>query len=114
MSREYLIEDEVADKDFISSPMNGDFWSMLLTSIRFFSDEERKNQVVPSGGTIKVMLSVDNINYYSIPSGEFSAIDAYNPDRVMPNAYGTALYCKITLSGITGAKFFTAKIARTA
>jgi hypothetical protein len=113
LATEYIIEGEVADGDFISPPMDGSYWSMLLSSIRFFSQKDMKEQVVPSGGNITVMLSIDNINYFSIPAGEFLAIDSYNPDRMMPNAYGTALYCKINLSGITGATYFKATISRT-
>ena len=113
MARDYRLESKVADGDFYFSTMNSNYWSMQLSSIRFFSDEYQ-TQVTPSGGTVKVMLSSDGINYSSIPNGEFAAFDAYNPDRTKPNAFGQASYARITLSDVAGATHFRAVIARTA
>ena len=113
MARDYNLQDKVADSDFAFPPMNSNYWSMLLSSIQFFSDEYQ-TQVTPSGGTVKVMLSSDGINYSSIPNGEFAAFDAYNPDRTKPNAFGQASYARLTLSGISGATHFRAVISRTA
>lgn len=113
MARSYKIQDKVADGDFMFDTMSSNYWSMILSSIQFFSDEYQ-TQVTPSAGTIKIMMSEDGVNYCSIPSGEFAALDTYNPDRTKPNAYGPASHARLTLSGISGATHFRAVISRTA
>jgi hypothetical protein len=113
MARDYRLEEKVADGDFQFPVMNSNYWSMLLSSIQFFSDEYQ-TQVTPSGGTVKVMLSSDGVNYSSVPNGSFAALDAYNPDRTKPNAFGQASHARLTLSGISGATHFRAVISRTA
>lgn len=113
MARDYRLEEEVADGDFYFSTMNSNYWSMQLSSIRFFSDKYQ-TQVTPSGGSITLMLSADGVNYSTVPNGSFSAADVYNPDRTKPNAFGQATHARITLSGVSGATHFRAVIARTA
>ena len=114
MARDYIIKDKVADGDFLFPPMNSNYWSMLLSSICFYSDEDYQTQVVPSAGTVKLMLSADGVNFSSVPAGEFSAIDAYNPDRTKPNALGVATHARLTMQGVSGATHFKAILSRTA
>lgn len=113
MARDYIIKDKVADGDFLSQAMTSNHTAMLLTSIRFFSDENYENQVQPTGGVVEIQLSEDGVNFLTVPNGRFSAIDTYNPDRTMPNAYGEANFAKITLEGVQGASHFKANIFRT-
>ena len=114
MARDYIIKEEVADGEFLFPSMSSNYWSMLLSSICFYSDENYQTQVTPSGGTVKVQLSADGVNFSNVPAGEFSAIDTYNPDRTKPNALGVANSAKLTLQGVTGATHFKAIISRTA
>lgn len=113
MARDYVIDGEVADADFLSPAMNSNYWSMLLSSIRFYSDEY-VTQVTPTSGQVRIMLSADGVNFNSVSSGQFNAADAYNPDRTKPNALGVATKALLTLSGVTGATHFRAIISRTA
>lgn len=113
MAKHYTIKDKVSDGDFISQTMTSNHTAMLLTSIRFFSDENYENQVQPTGGIVEIQLCDDGVNFLTVPNGRFNAVDAYNPNRTMPNAYGGASFAKIILEGIQGATHFKAVIFRT-
>lgn len=102
----------VADGDFYTDQMSKDWSKAEQSSIQFFSDAEGQNQVTPSGGTITVTGTPDEINYFTIPEGVFNASESYLETRARPNASNAMVKAKLTLSGVTGAAYFKALMWR--
>lgn len=102
----------VADGDFLTPPMSQDY-DKILVHVRFFSDANRENEVDPTGGTITVTATPDGVNYESLDSGTYEALDNRLDSRIRPNgANKPAIRAKITLTGVTGANYMTAEAFR--
>ncbi len=68
--------------------------------------------VTPTAGTVLVELSVDGDVWERMPHGRFMADQATTGTRLHPSARGTAQFCRVTLTGVTGADTYAAMIAR--
>jgi hypothetical protein len=102
----------VADGDYFTDNMSLDWSKAEQSSIQFFSDAEGLNQVTPTGGTVKVTGSPDEVTYFTLNNGDFGATDSYLETRVRPNGANAMVKAKLTLSGVTGAAYFKASMWR--
>ena len=78
-------------------------YERCYVSIRFFTSAALTTQATPTAGTVKVMLSPDGVNFYTMDDGSFNAADAYLEARVKPSAASMAVQGKVTYAGVTGA-----------
>lgn len=96
----------------VSSTANGSYtlprdmlpeYERCYVTIRFFTDAMLTTQATPTTGTVKVTLSPDGVNYYTMDNGSFNAADAYLDTRVKPGAASMYIQGKVTYAGVTGA-----------
>lgn len=111
MARRYFISGAVADADFLTEEMSGEYTDSELSYINFYSDEF-VTLVTPGAGTVTYQQSADGIHYRDVPEGSFSATTAYDAARTQPNGSGLAIKGKLSLAGITGATHFIACVWR--
>jgi len=78
-------------------------YERCYVSIRFFTDSTRSVQATPSAGTVKITLSPDGANFYTMDNGSFNAADAYLETRVKPSAASMYIQGMVTYAGVTGA-----------
>lgn len=78
-------------------------YERCYVSIRFFTDATITTQATPTAGTVKVTLSPDGVNFYTMDNGSFNAADAYLETRVKPSAASMYIQGKVTYAGVTGA-----------
>jgi hypothetical protein len=82
--------------------MSADYERCYAT-IRFFNDSSMATQATPTAGTVKVTLSPDGVNYYTMDNGSFNAADAYLESRAKPSASSIAVQGMVTYAGVAGA-----------
>lgn len=96
----------------VSSTANGSYtlpvnmlteYERCYVSIRFFTDATLTTQATPTAGTVKVTLSPDGVNFFTMDNGSFNAADAYLDTRVKPSAASMYIQGKVTYAGVTGA-----------
>lgn len=103
MSNKYHIVSATANGSY-TLPVNMlQEYERYYVSIRFFTDATLTTQATPTAGTVKVTLSLDGVNYYTIDNGSFNAADAYLETRPKPSAASMAVQGKVTYAGVTGA-----------
>lgn len=78
-------------------------YERCYVSIRFFTDATLTTQATPTAGTVKVTLSPDGVNFFTMDNGSFNAADAYLDTRVKPSAASMYIQGKVTYVGVTGA-----------
>lgn len=106
----------VADADFFTTGMSADYQSADF-HIRFYSDASGETPVTPLGGTVAFTGSPDRAEYtgssgdfrfQDIEYGEFAATQTDSASRPAVNALGVLTKAKLTLTGVTGALYFSA------
>ena len=103
MSSKYHIVSATANGSY-ALPVNMlQEYERCYVSIRFFTDATLTTQATPTAGTVKVTLSPDGVNFYTMDDGSFNAADAYLETRVKPSAASMAVQGKVTYAGVTGA-----------
>lgn len=102
----------VADGDFYTDLMSADYSQAEQQDITFYSDAEGKIPVTATAGTVTVTGTSDDFCYRTINQGVFDAADACLASRARPNAIGCMVRAKLSLSGVTGATYFSAVIWR--
>lgn len=105
----YTFGGSVADGSIDSPEMDKGF-SHAQFYIEFH--DSGGNVVTPTAGTVLVELSVDGDVWERMPHGRFPADQAVTGTRLHPAARGTAQYCRVTLTGVTGADTYASMIAR--
>jgi hypothetical protein len=78
-------------------------YERCYVSIRFFTSAALTTQATPTAGTVKVTLSPDGVNFYTMDNGSFNAADAYLESRAKPSAASMAVQGKVAYAGVTGA-----------
>lgn len=111
MAKRFFISGSVANANFFSEEMSADYEKFYAT-IAFYSNAALTTQVVPTAGTVKITLTSDGVNYFTIDNGQFNAADAYLETRSKPSAASMAIKAKINLAGVTGASHFKATLER--
>ena len=103
MSNKYQIVSSTANGSYTLPVSMLQEYERCYVSILFFTDATLTTQATPSAGTVKVTLSPDGVNFYTMDNGSFNAADAYLESRPKPSAASMAVQGKVTYSGVTGA-----------
>ena len=104
----YTIKGSTADGDIVSESMNAEFERGYI-SVVFYTDSTLSTLVTPTAGTITFTASESGTGYGTIKNGAVDAtIEAY--DR--PHFSGYVTRVKATCSGVTGAGYYVATVAR--
>jgi len=89
----------------VTGPMHEDYKEAELSFITFFDIDG--NEVIPTGGTVKMQLSPDGITYRDVADGTMTASDLKTETIVMPYAQGLALRGKLVPDSIVGTPTIT-------
>ena len=103
MSNKYQIVSSTADGSYTLPVSMLQEYERCYVSIRFYTSAALTTQATPTAGTVKVTLSPDGVNFYTMDNGSFNAADAYLETRVKPSAASMYIKGKVTYAGVTGA-----------
>ncbi|WVX87597.1 hypothetical protein EniLVp02_0258 [Vibrio phage EniLVp02] len=114
MAQLYYIHGNTSQTDHFTPKMSLGFAESELIGVRFYTDEGRTSRVYPTLGSITYLQTADEdkIDLRTVDAGTVQLVDLTAPDVRMPNAYGAALYGKLSFSGVTPGLYFEAIVWR--
>lgn len=105
----YAIQGSTADDEyFLPSDMSTQYKECFV-SFAFYTDSTQKTVAPVTAGTAIVMASEGDSTYGNITNG---TVDFSQASYVRPNCAGLVKKMKVELSGVVGASYFVATIAR--